>query len=73
MIILQNNAAVSVSNMSEESRLPEEQADVRMLYSHWYSNWSQVHSDQRVPDVNPGMRLYALYRYRVIHVSPRCC
>lgn len=28
MIILQNNAAVSVSNMSEESRLPEEQADV---------------------------------------------
>lgn len=28
MIVLQNNAAVSVSNMSEESRLPEEQADV---------------------------------------------
>ncbi len=28
MIVLQNNAAVSVSNMLEESRLPEEQADV---------------------------------------------
>lgn len=28
MIVLQNNAAASVSNMSEESRLPEEQADV---------------------------------------------
>lgn len=28
MIVLQNNAAVSVSNMSKESRLPEEQADV---------------------------------------------
>lgn len=28
MIVLQNNTAASVSNMSEESRLPEEQADV---------------------------------------------